>query len=71
MTAKLDVNGRRQHPLYRWLTDAPDADGEAGEVEWNFEKFLVSSSGEVLARFRPPVEPEDELVIAAIEAALE
>ena len=71
MTAKLDVNGRRQHPLYRWLTDAPDADGRAGEVEWNFEKFLVSSSGQVLARFRPPVEPEDELVIAAIEAALE
>jgi glutathione peroxidase len=70
MTAKLDVNGRGQHPLYRWLTATPDADGRAGEVEWNFEKFLVSSSGRVLARFRPPVEPEDEQLIAAIDNAL-
>ncbi|MGH2850017.1 MAG: glutathione peroxidase [Solirubrobacteraceae bacterium] len=70
MTAKLDVNGRRQHSLYRWLTATPDADGRAGEVEWNFEKFLVSPSGQVLARFRPPVEPEDERLITAIEAAL-
>jgi glutathione peroxidase len=70
MTAKLDLNGRRQHPLYRWLTAVADSDGRAGEVEWNFEKFLVSPSGQVLARFRPPVEPEDEQLVAAIEAAL-
>jgi glutathione peroxidase len=67
---KLDVNGRRAHPLYQELTEAFDGDGEAGEVEWNFEKFLVSPDGEVLARFRPPIEPEDEQVVAAIEAAL-
>jgi glutathione peroxidase len=67
---KLDVNGRRAHPLFQELTRASDGDGEAGEVEWNFEKFLVSPDGEVLARFRPPIDPEDEQVVAAIEAAL-
>jgi glutathione peroxidase len=70
MTAKLEVNGRRRHPLYEWLISTPDADGRAGEVDWNFEKFLVSPAGEVVARFRPPVEPEDERVVRAIEAVL-
>jgi glutathione peroxidase len=70
VTAKVDVNGRHRHPLYDWLTSMPDADGRAGEVEWNFEKFMVSSSGELVARFRPPVEPEDERVIQAIERTL-
>jgi glutathione peroxidase len=70
LTEKVDVNGRRQHPLYAWLTQAPDAQGRAGEVEWNFEKFLVAASGEIVARFRPTVEPEDESVLEAIESAL-
>src|SRR5581483_3173039 len=70
MTAKSEVNGGRRHPLYAWLAANPDADGRAGEIEWNFEKFLVSPRDEVLARFRPPVEPEDALVVAAIEGAL-
>jgi glutathione peroxidase len=70
LTEKLEVNGRRRHPLYRLLAETPDADGSAGEIEWNFEKFLVSPRGEVLARFRPPVEPEDDRVVTAIEAAL-
>jgi glutathione peroxidase len=70
LTEKLDVNGRRRHPLYRMLTETPDADGCAGEIDWNFEKFLVSREGEVLARFRPPVEPEDDRVVTAIETAL-
>jgi glutathione peroxidase len=70
MTAKLEVNGQRRHPLYEWLTSTPDADGRAGDVEWNFEKFLVSPAREVVARFRPPVEPEDERVVGAIEAVL-
>jgi glutathione peroxidase len=48
----------------------PDVDGRAGEVEWNFEKFLVSPSAEIVARFRPSVEPEDERVIHAIEETL-
>jgi glutathione peroxidase len=70
LTEKVDVNGRRQHLLYAWLTQAPDAQGRAGEVEWNFEKFLVAASGEIVARFRPTVEPEDESVLEAIESAL-
>ena len=70
MTAKLEVNGPGRHPLYAELTEATDAEGEAGDVQWNFEKFLVGSSGEVVARFRPPVEPEADEVVAAIEAAL-
>jgi glutathione peroxidase len=70
LTEKLDVNGRRRPPLFDWLTDAADADGLAGEVEWNFEKFLVSRQGTV-ARFRPPVDPESDEVVAAIEAALD
>jgi glutathione peroxidase len=70
MAAKLEVNGRRRHPLYQRLTAVPDADGYAGEIEWNFEKFLVARSGEVLARFRPTVAPEDERIVEQIERAL-
>lgn len=70
LTERLDVNGQHSHPLYEWLTHAPDADGEAGEVQWNFEKFLVSPTGEIVARFRPTVEPEDQRVIGAIEGVL-
>jgi glutathione peroxidase len=70
MTEKLDVNGRRRAPLYDWLTPNADAEGKAGEVEWNFEKFLVSADGEVLARFRPNVTPEDPELVAAVERAL-
>ena len=70
MTAKIDVNGRGRHPLYEWLTSAPDADGAAGEVEWNFEKFLISPAGEIVARFRPQTAPEDGQVTDAIERVL-
>src|SRR3954452_16412016 len=45
LTEKLEVNGRRRHPLYRELTVQPDAAGEAGDIKWNFEKFLVSPEG--------------------------
>ncbi len=67
---KIDVNGAKQHPIYRQLTQVPDADGVAGEVQWNFEKFLVAPSGAVVARFRPQVTPDDDAVIQAIEANL-
>jgi len=67
---KLEVNGSERHPLYAELTRTPDADGQAGDVQWNFEKFLVSPAGAVVARFRPQTEPDDPDVIAAIEANL-
>jgi glutathione peroxidase len=70
LTEKLEVNGRHRHPLYERLTAVPDDDGRAGEVDWNFEKFLISPAGEVVARFRPQVEPEDERVTRAIERVL-
>src|SRR3954469_10868677 len=67
---KIDVNGEDRHPLYAELTKTADAEGAAGDVQWNFEKFLIGADGEVLARFRPRTEPEDEAVVKAIEAAL-
>jgi glutathione peroxidase len=70
MTEKVEVNGPGAHPLYQELTATPDAQGEAGDVKWNFEKFLLSADGEVLARFRPQMEPDAPEVVAAIEAAL-
>jgi glutathione peroxidase len=70
LTEKADVNGQGQSPLYQELTATPDADGEAGEVQWNFEKFLISPAGEIVARFRPPVDPEDESITSAIESVL-
>ncbi|WP_338675079.1 glutathione peroxidase [Streptomyces sp. SCSIO 30461] len=66
---KTDVNGDGRHPLYAELTQVADADGEAGDVQWNFEKFLVSAKGEV-TRFRPRTEPEAPEIVAAIEAQL-
>jgi glutathione peroxidase len=70
LTEKVDVNGDIRHPLYDELVDVPDAEGYRGDIRWNFEKFLIGTSGEVVARFGPRIEPEDEKVVAAIEAAL-
>ncbi|WP_298183125.1 glutathione peroxidase [Saccharomonospora sp.] len=70
MFAKIDVNGPNRHPVYAELTRHPDADGEAGDVQWNFEKFLVTGQGSVLARFRPRTEPEANEIATAVEAAL-
>ncbi|ATL87259.1 glutathione peroxidase [Streptomyces samsunensis] len=67
---KTDVNGDQRHPLYTELTRTPDAQGEAGDVQWNFEKFLISPEGEVVGRFRPRTEPEADEVVAAVEAQL-
>lgn len=67
---KLDVNGEGRHPLYAELTKASDAEGTSGDVQWNFEKFLVAPSGEVVGRFRPRTEPEDEVITKAIEATI-
>ena len=68
--AKLDVKGAGQHPLYAILSEFPDDAGKAGNVTWNFEKFLVGKDGRVVRRFRPKVVPEDPVVIEAIESLL-
>ena len=70
MFAKLDVKGSKQHPLYAILSDFPDDSGKAGDVTWNFEKFLVGRDGRVVRRFRPKVVPEDPRVTEAIESLL-
>jgi glutathione peroxidase len=71
MTEKVDVNGPDRHPAYEVLTRTADAEGNAGDVQWNFEKFLVSAEGDVVARFRPRTTPDDPAVIAAIESLLD
>jgi glutathione peroxidase len=70
MFEKIDVNGSHQHPVYAELTATADADGEAGDVQWNFEKFLVGPDGAVLARFRPMTAPDSPELVEAIEANL-
>src|SRR5437870_3395977 len=67
---KIEVNGENRDPLYEILTELPDGDGNAGDVQWNFEKFLVSPEGEVVGRFRTMITPEDPALVGAIEAAL-
>lgn len=69
MTEKVQVNGRKRHPLYKELVKAKDAKGLAGPVAWNFEKFLVLPNGEV-HRFRPQQKPDAEEILALIEANL-
>ncbi|MCB7135851.1 glutathione peroxidase [Cellulosimicrobium marinum] len=66
---RVRVNGRHEHPLYTELKKTPDADGKAGRVTWNFEKFVVLPGGEV-HRFRPRTEPDDPAVVTLVEANL-
>ena len=70
MFEKIEVNGPGRHAIYASLTEAADANGEAGDIQWNFEKFLVRPDGTVAARFRPRTTPDDPEVLAAIEANL-
>ncbi|SDM83898.1 glutathione peroxidase [Allokutzneria albata] len=70
LTSKIEVNGPGRHPLYAALTAHPDASGEAGDVQWNFEKFLLAPDGKVVARFRPTTDPKAPEVVAAIESVL-
>ena len=70
MLAKTDVNGESRSPLFAELTQQPDAEGAAGDVQWNFEKWLLSPQGEVVGRFRPLVEPADPALREAVEAQL-
>jgi len=70
MFEKIEVNGPGRHPLYAELTAVPDASGQAGDIQWNFEKFLIAPDGTVIGRFRTSTEPEDPELVAAIEASL-
>jgi glutathione peroxidase len=70
MFEKIDVNGESRHPVYQELVTHPDADGEAGDIQWNFEKFLISPTGDVVGRFRPTVAPDSEELVGAVESVL-
>ena len=70
LTDKVEVNGDGRHPLFATLTEVADSGGYAGDVRWNFEKWLVSPDGEVVGRWTPQTPPEDPALIAAVESAL-
>ena len=70
MTGKVEVNGEGRNAIYTELTATTDADGQAGDVQWNFEKFLLTPDGSIAGRFRPRTEPDAPEVRAAIDAVL-
>jgi glutathione peroxidase len=70
ITEKVEVNGPGRHELFVRLTAVPDADGVAGDVRWNFEKFLVDPDGAVAGRFRPLTDPLAPELVAAVESHL-
>ncbi len=70
MMEKIEVNGDGRHPIYTGLTSVPDAEGKAGDIQWNFEKFVISADRKTITRFRPRTVPDAPEVIAAIEAGL-
>jgi glutathione peroxidase len=69
LAEKVEVNGDGRHPLYAELTAVADAEGRDGDIQWNFEKFLVAPGGRV-TRFGPMVAPEDKALVSAVESAL-
>lgn len=67
--AKIKVNGKHTHPLYRQLKLVQDSSGEAGDVKWNFEKFLIQDDDSI-RRFRSKIEPGSAELVSTIEKAL-
>ena len=67
---KAEVNGENRHPLYAELTQSADAEGAAGDIQWNFEKFLIDRSGSIAGRFRPRTTPEAPELRSAVEGLL-
>ena len=70
MFAKVDVNGAGRNSLYAWLTEQDTQPDGAGDISWNFTKFLVNREGQGGARFGPDVEPESTDLLKAINVAL-
>jgi glutathione peroxidase len=68
---KNDVNGANRQPVYDVLTPLADAEGNSGDIRWNFEKFLIDRTGEPVLRFSPLVEPESDELVNAIESLLD
>ena len=70
MFSKISVKGADQHPLYQYLTGKPTDGDFAGDIGWNFTKFLVGKNGQVYARFASNTKPQDPTLIAAVEKGL-
>ncbi|HWC21500.1 MAG TPA: glutathione peroxidase [Flexivirga sp.] len=70
LTEKVEVNGEGRHPIYQELIQAADEDGRNGDIQWNFEKFVIDADGAVVQRFSPQVTPDDPRVLEAIKSAL-
>lgn len=70
MMAKVSVKGEQKHPVYRFLTEEPTAGAFAGEIKWNFNKFLIGRDGKIRARYDSKVSPEDEQLLKDVEKAL-
>jgi glutathione peroxidase len=70
MSDKIEVNGPNRDPIYAVLTKTPYPDADAADINWNFEKFVVTPAGEVVGRFTPSTQPDDPAVLACIDSAL-
>jgi glutathione peroxidase len=68
LAAKVEVNGPGRHPVFQWLTDP--AQGFAGDIGWNFEKFLIGRDGRVLGRYPSGTRPEDKGLMGDIAEAI-
>ncbi len=68
MTTKIDVNGESRDPIYAWLTG--DDNGFPGDIEWNFEKFLIDRNGKVVKRYPPATTPDDSGLLQDIAEVL-
>jgi glutathione peroxidase len=68
LASRLEVNGTGRHPLYAWLTSP--ANGHGGDIQWNFEKFLIGRDGRVLGRYPSGTRPDDKGLLADIAEAL-
>ncbi|MBK9153008.1 MAG: glutathione peroxidase [Chloracidobacterium sp.] len=70
MFSKISVKGRDQHPFYTYLTHKETNPEFAGDIGWNFEKFLIDRNGKIIGRFSPSTTPDDPAIVKAVESAL-
>ena len=65
--SKISVKGKKQHPLYKFLTSKTTNPEFPGKIRWNFEKFVFNKHGKIIGRFHPKVKPQDKRIISLIE----
>ena len=70
MFSKIVVKGEGQHPFYKHLTSKETDPKFGGDIEWNFDKFLINRKGEIIGRFKHNMDPMQPAVVTAVEAAL-